>query len=76
MREPPDALERLDGIGLSAAPLDVIGTDVLFDRAERWLRREGFLPPAPTDPATPGGLGGRLKQAVRDHEPEHQIRLH
>ncbi|WP_416965891.1 hypothetical protein [Streptomyces sp. Agncl-13] len=74
-RELPDSLERLDGIGLSAAPLDVTGTDGLFDEAETWLRREGFLPPSPTAPA-PTGVGARLKQAVRNHEPEHQIRLH
>ncbi|XUL91769.1 hypothetical protein ACQ86D_38485 [Streptomyces galilaeus] len=74
-RELPDSLERLDGIGLSAAPLDVTGTDGMFDEAETWLRREGFLPPAPTAPR-PTGIGARLKQAVRDHEPEHQIRLH
>ncbi|MGH1556162.1 hypothetical protein ACRAWF_43495 [Streptomyces sp. L7] len=42
-RELPDALERLDGIGLSAAPLGVTGADGLFDEAEAWLRREGFL---------------------------------
>ncbi|MBK3581359.1 hypothetical protein JHN63_47880, partial [Streptomyces sp. MBT65] len=74
-RELPDSLERLDGIGLSAAPLDVTGTDGLFDEAETWLRDQGFLPPAPTAPR-PTGVGGRLKQAVRNHEPEHQIRLH
>ncbi|MGW3109747.1 hypothetical protein ACWDEW_48650, partial [Streptomyces sp. NPDC001100] len=74
-RELPDSLERLDGIGLSAAPLDVTGTDGLFDEAEAWLRREGFLPPSPTAPA-PTGVGARLKQALRNHEPEHQIRLH
>ncbi|MCG7204823.1 hypothetical protein MB828_13465, partial [Streptomyces arenae] len=75
VRELPDSLERLDGIGLSAAPLDVTGTDGLFDEAETWLRREGFLPPSPTAPA-PTGVAARLKQAARDHEPEHQIRLH
>ncbi|MFD5430475.1 hypothetical protein, partial [Streptomyces sp. NPDC127084] len=74
-RELPDSLERLDGIGLSAAPLDVTGTDGMFDEAETWLRREGFLPPAATAPR-PTGVTARLKQAVRDHEPEHQIRLH
>ncbi len=75
VRELPDSLERLDGIGLSAAPLDVTGTDGLFNEAEAWLRREGFLPPAPTAPGATG-VGARLKQAVRNHEPEHQIRLH
>ncbi|MEV0478459.1 hypothetical protein AB0I50_53500, partial [Streptomyces prunicolor] len=74
-RELPDSLDRLDGIGLSAAPLDVTGTDGLFDEAETWLRGEGFLPPAPTA-TRPTGIGARLKQAARDHEPEHQIRLH
>ncbi|MBK6018894.1 hypothetical protein JHN45_48525, partial [Streptomyces sp. MBT53] len=64
-RELPHSLERLDGIGLSAAPLDVTGTDELFDRAEAWLRDRGFLPSAPT------GIG-----LVRNYEPEHQIRLH
>jgi hypothetical protein len=48
-RELPDSLDRLDGIGLSAAPLDVTGTDGLFDEAETWLRREGFpAGPRPT----------------------------
>ncbi|MGM0354429.1 lonely Cys domain-containing protein, partial [Streptomyces sp. ECR3] len=75
LRELPDSLEHLDGLGLSAAPLDVTGTAALYDRAEAWLRREGFLPPAPGTPAATG-LGAKLKKLARDHEPEHQIRLH
>ncbi|MEV0474553.1 hypothetical protein AB0I50_32205, partial [Streptomyces prunicolor] len=64
-RELPDSLDRLDGIGLSAAPLDVTGTDGLFNEAETWLRGEGFLPDRLTGIAV-----------ARNLEPEHQIRLH
>ncbi|MEU9247709.1 OTU domain-containing protein, partial [Streptomyces sp. NPDC048385] len=73
LRELPDALERLDAIGLSTAPLDVTGTDALFTEAEAWLRREGFLPPAAPGPT---GIVPRLQRAARNMEPEHQIRLH
>ncbi|MGH1556169.1 hypothetical protein ACRAWF_43530 [Streptomyces sp. L7] len=75
-RELPDSLERLDGIGPSAAPLDVTGTDGMFDEAETWLRREGFPARPPPPPRAPPGSAPASKQAVRDHEPEHQIRLH
>ncbi|WP_431946915.1 hypothetical protein [Actinacidiphila sp. bgisy167] len=46
LRKLPAELEHLQSVGVSAAPFKVEGTEVLFDRAEKWLRREGFLPPA------------------------------
>ncbi|RDD84634.1 hypothetical protein DVZ84_34330 [Streptomyces parvulus] len=45
-RQLPDHLENLESIGLSAVPVAVEGTGPMFDRAQEWLRREGFLPPA------------------------------
>ncbi|MET8678639.1 hypothetical protein ABZW18_13930 [Streptomyces sp. NPDC004647] len=44
-RRPPGHLEHLDSIGFSAVPLAVHGAERMFERAEEWLRREGFLPP-------------------------------
>ncbi|MGP4012017.1 hypothetical protein [Streptomyces sp. 4N124] len=45
-RRLPEHLENLESIGYSAVPLAPEGTGPMFDRAETWLRREGFLPPA------------------------------
>ncbi|MEU9581728.1 hypothetical protein AB0D95_31455, partial [Streptomyces chilikensis] len=52
-RQLPEELENLQSLGVSAAPLEVSGTEPLFERAEAWLRREGFLPPLE---AVPGAL--------------------
>ncbi|MCP3770681.1 hypothetical protein NLY10_29065 [Streptomyces sp. MAR25Y5] len=52
-RQLPEELENLHSLGVSAAPLEVSGTEPLFERAEAWLRREGFLPPLD---AVPGAL--------------------
>lgn len=45
-RQLPEHLENLESVGLSAVPVTAEGTGRMFDRAEAWLRREGFLPPA------------------------------
>ncbi|MFI0730246.1 hypothetical protein ACH4S9_14590 [Streptomyces sp. NPDC021225] len=45
-RRLPEHLENLESIGYSAVPVAPEGTGPMFDRAETWLRREGFLPPA------------------------------
>ncbi|WP_326615437.1 lonely Cys domain-containing protein (plasmid) [Streptomyces scopuliridis] len=45
-RQLPEHLENLESIGYSAVPVATEGTGPMFDRAETWLRREGFLPPA------------------------------
>ncbi|MFJ8794200.1 hypothetical protein [Streptomyces sp. NPDC102462] len=45
-RRLPEHLENLESIGSSAVPLAPEGTGPMFDRAETWLRREGFLPSA------------------------------
>lgn len=45
-RQLPEHLENLESIGVSAVPVTAEGTGQMFDRAEVWLRREGFLPPA------------------------------
>ncbi|WP_406002909.1 hypothetical protein [Streptomyces sp. NBC_00829] len=42
----PGHLEHLESIGFSAVPIAVHGAERMFDRAEEWLRREGFLPPS------------------------------
>ncbi|WP_327249952.1 hypothetical protein [Streptomyces sp. NBC_01320] len=44
--ELPEELENLQSLGVSAVPLAVEGTAPLFERAEQWLREQGFLPPA------------------------------
>ncbi|MFE1458919.1 hypothetical protein ACFW7K_29640, partial [Streptomyces sp. NPDC058735] len=46
VRELPEHLEHLTGIGYTETPLKIEGADPLFARAEAWLRQEGFLPPA------------------------------
>ncbi|WP_330113837.1 hypothetical protein [Streptomyces sp. MUM 178J] len=51
-RRLPGELENLQSLGVSAAPLGVAGTAPLFDRAEAWLRAQGFLPPLEPVPAT------------------------
>ncbi len=38
---------------MSATPLGVTGTERLFERAETWLREQGYLPPVEQ---TPGRL--------------------
>ncbi|WP_409055177.1 hypothetical protein [Streptomyces sp. SYP-A7185] len=45
LRRLPEHLENLESIGFSAVPLAAEGTGPMFDRAETWLRQEGFLPP-------------------------------
>ncbi|WP_224733791.1 hypothetical protein, partial [Streptomyces sp. PSKA30] len=40
---PPEVL-HLKQLGVSTTPLQVSGTSLLFDQAERWLRDNGFLP--------------------------------
>ncbi|MFI2428623.1 hypothetical protein ACH5A7_31825 [Streptomyces sp. NPDC018955] len=40
---PPEVL-HLEQLGVSTTPLQVSGTETLFERAERWLRDQGFLP--------------------------------
>ncbi|MFF5197650.1 MULTISPECIES: hypothetical protein [Streptomyces] len=52
-REPPQRLADLDSISMSELPLTVEGTDALFEQAEAWLRKEGFLPPAEHGAAAP-----------------------
>ncbi|MFD4843780.1 hypothetical protein ACFWP1_10785, partial [Streptomyces sp. NPDC058425] len=44
-RQLPEELENLRSLGASTAPLAVDGTEQMFERAEAWLRAEGFLPP-------------------------------
>ncbi|WP_327250036.1 hypothetical protein [Streptomyces sp. NBC_01320] len=40
---PPEVL-HLKQLGVSTTPLQVSGTELLFDQAERWLRDNGLLP--------------------------------
>ncbi|MBZ9639546.1 hypothetical protein [Streptomyces sp. PSKA30] len=44
IRRLPEDLENMRGLGLSATPLEVTAPTELFDRAEEWLRNNGFLP--------------------------------
>ncbi|MFE7121803.1 hypothetical protein ACFU99_40875, partial [Streptomyces sp. NPDC057654] len=43
-RRAPAHLENVESIGQTAVPVGVEGTEEMFDRADRHLRQEGFLP--------------------------------
>ncbi|MGW5677974.1 lonely Cys domain-containing protein [Streptomyces sp. NPDC003860] len=62
-----DRLEHLASIGYADLPFRVAspGLDAMLDDAERWLRSEGFLPPAqrPTGGRRPVGRNERLRRA-------------
>ncbi|MFE7184277.1 hypothetical protein ACFU80_19655, partial [Streptomyces erythrochromogenes] len=60
LRGLPGHLEHLESIGFSAVPLGVSGADRMFERAQEWLRREGFLPP---QEHSPYGVNGALAPA-------------
>ncbi|MGW1281418.1 hypothetical protein ACWD4V_31265 [Streptomyces tsukubensis] len=65
VRALPERLEQLGSIGLGELPFRVEspGLTAALDRAEAWLRAEGFLPPV-TAPAA-GGLPVRLDEPLR-----------
>ncbi|MGW2050898.1 hypothetical protein ACWCPF_37875 [Streptomyces sp. NPDC001858] len=44
LRSLPPELANLQSIGLTTTPVRVEGTEVLFTRAETWLRDNGYLP--------------------------------
>ncbi|NEA68939.1 hypothetical protein [Streptomyces sp. SID12488] len=66
LRGLPPALEQMRSIGVSSTPLGVDGTDGMFDRAETWLREQGYLPPADPEPS-------RLPNALNEAKAHAQL---
>ncbi|MGW6455754.1 lonely Cys domain-containing protein [Streptomyces sp. NPDC055078] len=63
VRALPERLEHLDSIGYAEVPVRAEGAALtaMLDRAQAWLRTEGFLPPA--EPASSSGI--RLDEPLR-----------
>ncbi|WP_424860667.1 hypothetical protein [Streptomyces sp. MMS24-I29] len=72
-RRPAPELAGLKAIGVSATPLRIEGTERMFDAAERWLRKEGFLPPVRTEATGLAGLYERAGALMRDRLDESTV---